>query len=156
MGIRAKSGEFMVSTTQGVKKARSVRRLAAQDRWSEDSVRWVRRVPWHLYRGDEMADGDVPEEQLVDPEVPMVPDRVPECGLGPAAVVKFRKAPPRAFQIRREDAEKHGFTRGCAGCSSWFRGRARQPHSAECRARFEGLLKDQAKFQNAERNCGFG
>ena len=154
VGVRARSVEFLVATAQGIKKVRSVRRVAVQDRWGEDSVKWVRHVPWHLYKGDENADGDIPEEQLVEAEGLMDHVRGPGEGLesgGPATVVKVRKAPPRAFQIRREDAEKHGFTRGCAGCSSWFRGTARQPHSEECRARFENLLKDQAKFQNAER-----
>ena len=66
VGIRVQSGEFWVATSGGVKKTRSVRRLAPQDRWSEDSMKWVRHVPWHLYRGDEGADGDIPEEQLVD------------------------------------------------------------------------------------------
>jgi hypothetical protein len=66
-------------------------------------------------------------------------------------VVKMRTPPPRDFQIRKEDAEKHGFTRGCPGCSSWFRGLGRQPHSTECRARFERLLKDDARFLNAQR-----
>ena len=61
--------------------------------------------------------------------------------------VYTRRVPPRAFQIRKE---KHGFTRGCAGCSSWFRGLGRQPHSVECRARFAELMKEDAKFKNAE------
>ena len=140
----------------GVKKVRSIRRIAAQDRWTEDSVKWVRYVPWNLYKDDDQADGEIPEEQLVEPGQAGGGDEREE-GLeqagdaGQAIVVKTRKAPPRAFQIRREDAEKHGYTRGCAGCSSWFRGMARQPHSPECRARFETLLKDQSKFQNAER-----
>jgi hypothetical protein len=153
VGVRARSGEFFVATVAGIKKVRSIRRVAVQDRWGEDSVTWVKHVPWNLYKGDEMADGDIPEEQLVEPEAlgPVHPELGPVHEGGPATVVKFRKPPPRAFQIRKEDAEKHGYTRGCAGCSSWFRGMARQPHSAECRARFEGLLKDQAKFQNAER-----
>ena len=33
-------------------------------------------------------------------------------------------------------------TRGCAGCSSWFKGLSRQPHSEKCRARFKDLLKN--------------
>ena len=51
--------------------------------------------------------------------------------------------PPRAFQIRKEDAEVHGYTRRCAGCTSWFRGLGRQPHNSECRA--------DARYQNAEK-----
>ena len=150
VGIRVQSGEFWVATSGGVKKTRSVRRLAPQDRWSEDSMKWVRHVPWHLYRGDEGADGDIPEEQLVD--AGGREEGRTEGGIaGEGITVKTRQVAPRAFHIRKEDGEKHGYTRGCAGCSSWFRGLARQPHSDKCRARFEVLLKDEARFKNAER-----
>ncbi len=65
--------------------------------------------------------------------------------------VKTRQVALRAFQIRREDAEKYGNTRGCIGCSSWFRGLGRQPHSDACRQKFAELRKDEARYQNAER-----
>ena len=68
----------------------------------------------------------------------------------PALVIKTRQVPPRAFHIRKDVAEEHGYTRGCAGCSSWFRGLGRQPHSAGCRERFAELLKADAKFKNSE------
>ena len=55
---------------------------------------------------------------------------------------------PKDFSITKKDAEKHGYTSGCAGCSSWFRGLGRQPHSAKCRERFREILKDTAKYQN--------
>ena len=148
VGVRVRSGEFWISTAAGVKKVRSIRRLARPDRWSEDSVKWVRHVPWHLYHGDVGADGDIPEEQAVEPE-PLGPARL--GGDQPVVIVKTRAVAPREFQIRKEDAEKHGYTRGCAGCSSWFRGLGRQPHNPQCRAPFEGLMAGQARFENAER-----
>ncbi len=37
---------------------------------------------------------------------------------------------------------------GCGGCSSWFRGLARQPHSEGCRERFRELMKEDAKVKN--------
>ena len=57
---------------------------------------------------------------------------------------------PRDFFIKKEDGEKHGFTRGCPGCNSWFRGLARQAHSDACRERFRGLLREDARIKNAE------
>ncbi len=33
---------------------------------------------------------------------------------------------PRACYIKKSDAERHGYTRGCGGCSSWFSGLGRQ------------------------------
>ena len=52
---------------------------------------------------------------------------------------------PRDFYIRKPDAEKHGYTRGCPGCDSWFKGLSRQAHTAACRERFRGLMKEDAR-----------
>jgi hypothetical protein len=147
VGARPCSGEFWIAMPSGIRKCRSVRRLPLEERWGLDSLAWVKHVPWHLYRGDSQADGDIPEDNAVEPEI------LPETSRGDSSgiVVTMKAVPPRDFQIRKEDAEKHGYTRGCAGCSSWFRGLGRQPHSVQCRARFEKLLKDDARFQNAQR-----
>ena len=51
VGVRSRSGELWVADKDGVHKVRSVRRLAQQDRWSADSISWVRHVPWHRYMG---------------------------------------------------------------------------------------------------------
>ena len=47
----------------------------------------------------------------------------------------------------KEDAEKHGYTRGCGGCS-WFRGLGREPHNDACRERFRILIRVDAKVTN--------
>ena len=146
VGVRAKSGELWIANRDGIVKARSARRIPVQARWSVDSVSWVKFVPWHLYKDHAGADGDIPEDQVVDP-VPI--ESAPE-GRVPPSVVCTRKVPPRAFQIRKSDAEIHGYTRGCPGCTSWFRGLGRQAHTPECRDRFANLLKDDVRFQKAE------
>ena len=64
-------------------------------------------------------------------------------------VVVTKERAPRDFYIKKTDAEKHGYTRGCAGCSSWFRGLGRQPHNEACRERFRTLMQDEAKVQHA-------
>ena len=56
---------------------------------------------------------------------------------------------PREFYIKKEDLEEHGYTRGCGGCSSVFRGLARQPHNEACRERLRSILKEGAKVKNA-------
>ena len=63
--------------------------------------------------------------------------------------VKTTRVRPRDFQIRQEDAERLGYSRSCGGCSSWFKGRARQPHTEVCRERFRKLLADEARVQYA-------
>ena len=60
-----------------------------------------------------------------------------------------REKVPREFYIKKSDADKYGYTKGCGGCSSWSRGLARQPHTEECRNRFKELLKDEARVINA-------
>ena len=148
VGARARSGELWIATLQGVFKARSVRRLVPEERWSKHSVEWVRNTPWHRYKGQPDADGDIPEDKAVEPRT-MEEPRIAETG--PRIEIKVREPPPRAFQIRKEDAERHGYTRGCGGCSSWFRGLSRQPHTPECRRRFADLIGDEARFHNAEK-----
>ena len=46
--------------------ARSVGRIPQEDRWSADCVDWVKHVPWNRYKGDEEADGRIPEEKLAE------------------------------------------------------------------------------------------
>ncbi len=111
-----------------------------------DSLRWVLNVPWRLYRDQTEADGDIPDEKAVEPTVHQGPVEAP-----PLVVVTTRKVPARAFQIRNEDAERHGYPSGCAGRSSWLRGLGKQLRTPECRARYSEAVKDDAKFQNGER-----
>ena len=68
-GVRRKSGEIYVATKGGeIKRARSVRRIPVEDRWSLDNINWVRGVPWNFGAGDEDADGEIPEEKLAEAE----------------------------------------------------------------------------------------
>ena len=47
--------------------------------------------------------------------------------------------------------QKNMVTRGVGrGCSSWFRGLARQPHTDACRARFKDAMKEDARVKNSE------
>ena len=103
-------------------------------------------MPRHFYKDHPGADGDIPEEKVVDGK----PGGLASEAHPPPVVVCTRKVPPTAFQIRKEDAERHGHTRGCPGRTSWFRGLGRQAHTPECRARFAEALNDDARFQKAE------
>ena len=57
------------------------------------------------------------------------------------------------MRMRKEARSKEvcGCTRGCAGCSSWFRGLGRQPHTSECRARFAEIMEEDPRYQSAEK-----
>ena len=149
VGVRVQSGEFWVAMKAGANKARSVRRIPEEERWSKDCVEWVKHVLWHLYKGHPEADGEIPEDKIVEPGMGAV--RAVDDMESPLVVVRTRQVPPRAFQIRKEDAEAHGETRGCARCPSWFRGLGQQPHTSECRARFADVIKEDARYQSAEK-----
>ena len=144
VGVRRMSNEVWVATQDGIFNVRAVRRIPVEKRWSEDCLTWIRWALWHRYKDDEGADGDVPDG------VPLV-DGVRDTGDKERTVyIDTRAKAPRDFHIRKEDAEKHGFTRGCAGCSSWFKGLARQPHTPECRNRFRDLMRDSVRLKNQE------
>eukprot|EP00973_Karenia_brevis_P076138 10575334-Karenia_brevis.AAC.1 len=61
VGISRKSNEFLISTIDGIRKVRTIKRIPEEERWGEDNLRWVKWAPWRKYEGDEEADGEVPE-----------------------------------------------------------------------------------------------
>ena len=142
LGVRWKSGEMWVASKTGeVFKVRAAKRIPEENRWSEDCANWVKYTPWNKYKDDPDADGEIPEEKAVGPE-----QREKQAVVeGSEELMEKRYVAPRAFKISRADAEKHGYTRGCAGCSSWFRGMARQAHTTACRKRFQEAMKTEAK-----------
>ena len=117
-------------------------RLGGSRSGGEDCVNWVVWAPWRKYKDAIDEDGELPEG---------VPAEEKREGSGPGKiVVETREQVPRDFYIRKEDAEKHGYTKGCEGCSSWFKGLSRRPHNDRCRARFRELMKEEAKVKNTE------
>ena len=135
VGIRRKSNEVIIPVPEGIHHVRAVKRIPKEKRWTQDSLRWVQWAPWNRYKDCGEADGDVPEG---------VPAEVVKEDLGKERIVfiNTRSSAPRDFYISQEDARRHGYTRGCGGCSSWFRRRGRQPHSEACRERMRGLMRD--------------
>ena len=143
VGIKRRSGEVWLAADGKIFSARSVRRIPVLERWCEDCVKWVTRAPWSRYKDAPAADEDLPEDLVMEAR-PLLGEM-----RGPTIINTKAKA-PREFYIKKEDAEKHGYTRGCGGCSSWFRGLGRQPHSEKCRERFREIMKEDAKVKNAE------
>ena len=128
LGIREESGEALIGTSEGVFKARSIRRKATgKEKWKMEMLTGMRGVPWATgvkQQRDADVRIDIPgqeEEVRVMPEV----DRTDGAS--------------RRFHIRIGDIRKHGETRGCTGCRAMLEGR-RGKHSEECRKRFEEAL----------------
>ena len=109
----------------------------------------MKHTPWKRYRGDPAEDGDIPEEKKMEVRRKALKEEMEE-GERDDELLKKKYVAPRSFKIGIEDARKHGFSRGCAECLSWSRGLARQPHTKECRERFETLMKGEAKVARAE------
>ena len=61
VGVRPRSGELLVATRTGIRKTRSVLRIPEEERWTKDTLEWVKYVPWHRTEDDPEADGDLPE-----------------------------------------------------------------------------------------------
>ena len=61
-------------------------------------------------------------------------------------LIETRSKAPREFYVSKKDAEKHGYTRGCGGCSSWSRGLGRQLRNEE-----EGLEQPRNLLQEYTR-----
>ena len=108
-------------------------------------MNWVRRTMWNRFQGDEQADGEIPEGKAVEsPPQEMKIDQAPQ-GL----TIVTKRQVPKEFYITKQDSENHGYTRGCPGFGSWFRGVGKQPHMAECREKFRKLMSDDARVQLA-------
>ena len=117
VGVKRSSSEVMVAALKGIEHVRSVRRVPFEHRWGDDNTSWVRWAPWNEYRDCPNADGDVPEG------VPAEEGLTQKSGdRERVVIVDTREKIPREFYITHENAKEHGYTRGCAGCSSWFRG----------------------------------
>ena len=41
VGVRARSGEFIISTQEGLVHCRSLRRVPFKERWTLDTLRWI-------------------------------------------------------------------------------------------------------------------
>ena len=146
VGVNRKSNELLICNQEGLHEVRTISRIPEEKRWSSDCVDWIKWVPWHRYKDARDSDGDVPEG--------VKEERSPREGEGQGApgggvvFVPVGEKVPRDVYISKKDAEKHGYTSGCPGCNSWFRGLSRQPHTPGCRKRFSELMKEDAKVLN--------
>ena len=147
VGLRRRSNEIIIiiiATEGGLEDARSVKRIPEANRWSVDSLSWVKWAPWRRYKDAVDADGDLPEG------VPAEEIKRSEDKPGGLVFVNTRESAPREFHISKKDADKHGYIRGCGGCSSFTRGLGRQSHMDECRERFIQAMCQDAKVRNSE------
>ena len=115
-GKKRRSNEIITATEGGFEYVGAVKRIPEANRWGEDNLSWVKWAPWRRYKDAVDADGDSPEGAPAD-EIKKDEDKP-----GGLVFVNTRESAPREFYISKKDADKHGCTRGCGGCSSFTRG----------------------------------
>ena len=145
LGVKGRTGEFVVGDSKGVWKTRTIQRTPMTARWAPSNAELIQGVPWNTGDHDDRADGD----------------RLEVIKLGhedfastnpPAAKEHFGNVPvPRRVKIAKEDLVMHGYTAKCEGCRAMMAGRPQKPHSEECRRRMEGLMKEHPKMRKAQK-----
>ena len=68
LGVKGRTGEFIVGDSKGIWKTRTLQRTPAGSRWEQKNAELVRGVPWNLSEEDEKADGDKMEVININPE----------------------------------------------------------------------------------------
>ena len=69
LGVKGRTGEFIIGDSKGVWKTRTLQRTPASTRWARSNAEMVRGVPWKTSEDDQKADGDDMEVIKLD-EVP--------------------------------------------------------------------------------------
>ena len=137
VGIRMHTGEKLVATSDGIYKARSIRRKIEDQRWSVEEINKITGTPWKPYQYSE------DDKILTRP-----PDPVLDTGESVQGAHKSvdENIVPRTFAIQRRDLVNHGYTPACPGCYAAANDRKHKPHTPACRQRIgEALLGDEAE-----------
>ena len=102
LGVRPGGAESYIGTPEGVKRAREVRRLSDEDKWSRELIFSIRGTPWDHESGDwfHEFDGDVPSRVVHE-------HRPPPAGVQPPAPRHMAREP-----ITQKDLDKFGYTDG--------------------------------------------
>lgn len=110
-GYRSQSGETMVSTSRGVFRTRTIRRVPESMRLGRKILEEFIFVPWKAN-----ASADEARHTMLD-EVPPVPSDQSEVSMEPPAVAAVADT-PRKLYMKTDDVQKHGYTPGCSGCNA--------------------------------------
>ena len=114
--VKRSSGEFIVADqNEGIKYARTVRRVPIESRWVIENLEWVKFTPWNLGAGDALAEGELSRFDVkAGPGVRMSEDELSKV------LLKETSVPHRTHRFKKDFA-KHGYTNRCPGCSALYR-----------------------------------
>ena len=146
LGLQRRSNEVIVGTESGVFKARTIRRMAPDQKWN---IEFIKKMVGTVYEpvpgrpgetitmGADMDGAVVPRQEEGEPsEVINITVNEPK-----------EPAPARRMYVRKADVEKYGATEGCNGCAGvltgekWPNGKT-IPHTNGCRDRMRKLMED--------------
>ena len=126
VGVNDASGEYLLLTPGGLKKARTIRRLPEEDKWDGEYVNLCKGTPWD-HEGKEAV-----EDIRADIDMPAA---VEHKGEGTDEGARMQR-----MRITNEDVQAHGPTRGCQGCRAVALKLKSQTHSESCRTRMTKLI----------------
>ena len=103
LGISARTSESIIGTSEGVFRARVVRRLVPSLRWDAGMIKAIKGTPWDPISSEKLSVNM--EENAEQPKDAPAP---------PEAEMKF----PRRLKITKDDIRRFGYTPGCQGLCS--------------------------------------
>ena len=130
LGVRLGTDEYLVGTSNGVFKARSIRRKIIEHRWDHAQVAAVMGTPWKPYA--------FTEDDRLRIDIPEVSDGSRE--VEPRA--RIEDPAPKRVRIERRDLERLGYTPGCPGCYNAKHSRAHRAHTQHCRDRLQKCMAE--------------
>ena len=133
IGLKMNTGEKLIATTEGVCKARSIKRRPESERWDADEIMKVTGTPWKPYLFSES------DELLSKPPQPVI---IKEDGPVRADRDSDNPAIPRSFAITRRDLVNYGYTPACPGCYAAANDRKHKSHTPVCRDRIAKALAE--------------
>ncbi len=146
LGVKGSTGEIAVGSKEGIFKTRTVQRKPKELRWAAENLSLIVGVPWRMSENDPGADGEAMRGKVIDlrdGEAIKENDR--------ETVKELLKLNlPRSFRTKDEDYQRHGYSRGCAGCKALLGNTTRQKHSEACRRRMTEALAGQRRVTEAQ------
>ena len=140
VGYNDRSNEHIVVLKEGgpAIKVRTVRPKAEGDRWSAIAIQ------------DIVATPDMPNPKDDSQKRPPGANAIREAwtlvlregSSFPEQGVRHEPGLNRNFRINNRILEKYGPTMGCKGCENKMIGDDTRPHSSQCRARLEELMRE--------------
>ena len=129
LGVRLGTEEYLVGTSSGILKVRSVKRKPIESRWDYRQVSAVMGTPWKPYNFTDEDQLRIAIPVMLDPIEPT--ERTQPEDPAPKRVLNYRK-----------DLEKLGYTPSCPGCYAAKHHRPHRVHTDHCRERIQQAMTE--------------